>query len=333
MSDQLAAAAAALGVPAPIVQRSAEARAKEVGANVEDILAAWAGGAPAPTTPAAPTPPATEARGEIETTAPQQVARAVTEAEAPEPEARGETLAVGPKPAVRTVAAPPAPKEVTPKEAVRYPVVVSVPTAGLKERTLATVPRWLAAVFMIIPLFGLLQLAGATTNECGAGTELLPDRITGELRNCDGTEFVGRGTGGGGTDHVALGSQIFAGQLVPVANCEGCHGAEGQGGVGPALANVATTFSSCTDHIEWVTKATLGFQAEGRTGYGDANKAFGSVAMPGFGSSLTPEQLAAVVAFERVRFGGQPSDQVLADCGLVEPAAEGEGAASTTTTP
>ncbi len=106
MSDQLAAAAAALGVPAPIVQRSAEARAKEVGANVEDILAAWAGGAPAPTTPAAPTPPATEARGEIETTAPQQEARAVTEAEAPEPEARGETEAPRP-PLVVATAEPP----------------------------------------------------------------------------------------------------------------------------------------------------------------------------------------------------------------------------------
>ena len=51
MSD-LAAAAAALGVPESLVQRSAEARAKASGASVEEILAAWAGGGTAPAAPA-----------------------------------------------------------------------------------------------------------------------------------------------------------------------------------------------------------------------------------------------------------------------------------------
>ncbi len=44
MSDQLSAAAQAMGLPETLVQRSAEARAAETGANVDDILAAWAGG-------------------------------------------------------------------------------------------------------------------------------------------------------------------------------------------------------------------------------------------------------------------------------------------------
>jgi hypothetical protein len=47
MSD-LAAAAAALGLPEVLVQRSAEARASETGASVDEIIAAWAGGAPPP---------------------------------------------------------------------------------------------------------------------------------------------------------------------------------------------------------------------------------------------------------------------------------------------
>ena len=47
MSD-LAAAAAAMGVPEALVKRSAEARARATGATVDDILAAWAGGSPAP---------------------------------------------------------------------------------------------------------------------------------------------------------------------------------------------------------------------------------------------------------------------------------------------
>jgi hypothetical protein len=47
MSD-LAAAAAAMGVPEALVKRSAEARARATGATVDDILAAWAGGGEAP---------------------------------------------------------------------------------------------------------------------------------------------------------------------------------------------------------------------------------------------------------------------------------------------
>ena len=43
MSD-LAAAAAAMGVPEALVKRSAEARARATGTSVDDILAAWAGG-------------------------------------------------------------------------------------------------------------------------------------------------------------------------------------------------------------------------------------------------------------------------------------------------
>lgn len=65
MSDQLAAAAQALGIPEPLVQRSAAARAAETGSSVEEILAAWAGGepapAPSPATEEAPAPAATEA--------------------------------------------------------------------------------------------------------------------------------------------------------------------------------------------------------------------------------------------------------------------------------
>ena len=59
MSD-LAAAAAAMGVPETLVKRSAEARAKATGASVDEILAAWAGGAPAPAALGAPRPGAAQ---------------------------------------------------------------------------------------------------------------------------------------------------------------------------------------------------------------------------------------------------------------------------------
>jgi hypothetical protein len=86
------------------------------------------------------------------------------------------------------------------------------------------------------------------------------------------------------------------------------------------LAGVLGTFSSCVDHIEWVTKGSSGFQAEGRSTYGDTGKPING-GMPAFAASLSAEQIAAVATFERVRFGGGDPAAVLADCGLV--AAEG----------
>jgi len=70
LSD-LAAAAAAMGVPETLVQRSAEAKAQETGSTVDEILAAWAGGGSAPVTEdvGAPKPTAeTTAPAENETT-------------------------------------------------------------------------------------------------------------------------------------------------------------------------------------------------------------------------------------------------------------------------
>ena len=53
MSELLAQAAAALNAPEAIVKRSAEARARAGGVTADEVLAAWAGGAPVATAPAA----------------------------------------------------------------------------------------------------------------------------------------------------------------------------------------------------------------------------------------------------------------------------------------
>ena len=313
MSD-LAAAAAALGVPEAIVRRSAEARAKATGTSIEEVLTAWAGGGEVPETKSPE--PVVSSESPVVSSEPEPEQSRKTEDD--RPDKVPEKVAVGP---------PPPPAEVSPKEAVRYPVVVTVPTAGLSERTAGAVPWWLAAFLVIIPLFGLLQLAGAANNECGLGGELLPDRVTGELRNCDGSEFEGRGPAGGGTDFVAMGAELYTGGPA----CMNCHGGAGEGLSGPPLTGVVATFSSCLDHIEWVTKGTAGFQAEGRTTYGDLGTPVGatSAVMPSFGSQLNPEQIAAVAAYERVRFGGASVDATLEDCGLVTPEPEegGEGTA------
>ena len=309
MSELLSAAASSLGVPEPLVQRAAEARAAASGTSVDAVLAAWAGGesvAPAPT-------PKADASGEV-TTEPETStppAEAVEEVPAPTAE---------PSPPAATVPAStpaPPPQEVTPAEAAHLPVVVTVPTAQIKERTSFVVPKWLTAVLLAAPLIALFALGGSATGECGTATELTIDVVTGEVRDCDGSPFAGAGGGGGETDFIALGEAIYQGTEVTGVNCAACHAPNGQGvGPFPALTGVLTTFGSCADQIEWIQLGSAGFVAAGRDTYGDTGKTING-GMPGH-SSLTAEQLAAVAAFERVRFGRGDAETVLADCGLAE---------------
>lgn len=56
MSELLEAAAAALATPSELVRRSAAARAEATGSSIDDVLGAWAGGAPIATAAPAPTP-------------------------------------------------------------------------------------------------------------------------------------------------------------------------------------------------------------------------------------------------------------------------------------
>ena len=79
MSELLTAAANALSVPEPLVERSAAARATANGTSVDDVLSAWAGGGPA--AGAAPT----EAPAPAEQEAPP-AEETPSEAPAPEPE-------------------------------------------------------------------------------------------------------------------------------------------------------------------------------------------------------------------------------------------------------
>jgi mono/diheme cytochrome c family protein len=319
MSELSAAAAAALGVPEPIVERSAAARAAETGMSVDEVLSVWAGGgelpvaatteAPADSTDESPAAPAAEQEEEEEEEATPPTPTEDGPAEAP-------ALPAAARPA--TVTRAPVPAEVTAAEAATLPEVITVPTAGIRERTNFTIPRWLAAVMLIIPAFALFALGSSATGECGDATELATDVITGAIVNCDGTEFTGSGAGGGGADFIAMGEAIY--NAAP-GNCQSCHGANGGGaGAIPALTGVLTTFGACDDHVRWVELGSPGFQAAGESTYGDTNKPING-GMPAFGSTLSAEQLAAVAAFERVRFGGADPAQTLVDCGL----AEGEG--------
>jgi cytochrome c oxidase cbb3-type subunit 2 len=85
VSDQLSAAAAALGLPEALVQRSAEARAAETGASADDILAQWAGGEATPVGAPAEAPPEEAPPAEEPAEAPAEEAPAAPEVVIEEP--------------------------------------------------------------------------------------------------------------------------------------------------------------------------------------------------------------------------------------------------------
>ncbi len=171
MSD-LAAAAAALGLPETLVQRSAEARATETGASVDDILAQWAGGetasvpapAPAPAEPAEA--PATE---DVPAEAP---------AETPEP---------APAPAV-TIEIPDqpgaAPMPAQPAGPFKPPVLV-----GARDNPL-TVLAGVIGLFVIVVMVGLIgpsiptDSPGARTSEVNFSEAALHGRDVYSVTGC-----------------------------------------------------------------------------------------------------------------------------------------------------
>lgn len=108
---------------------------------------------------------------------------------------------------------------------------------------------------------------------------------------------------------------VSEGRTVYGATCSACHGSGGGGGVGPALRDVAATFPSCADQIQWITLGSEKWKTEIGSSYGATNKPIDKV-MPEFGAQLTPREIAAVAAFERTTYGGLDRGTVETDCGF-----------------
>src|SRR5262245_54704617 len=83
--------------------------------------------------------------------------------------------------------------------------------------------------------------------------------------------FTNEPSGGGG----GPGAKLFA------ANCARCHGAEGDGGIGPQLSGgkVVKAFPDVNDQVQFVTRGQGG--------------------MPAFGDTLSPQQIQQVVEYTR----------------------------------
>lgn len=160
--------------------------------------------------------------------------------------------------------APALPEAPAPARPAGPPPYISPATGKTK------VPVWMLPVLAILPVWGFLYFGtfGDRTEE------QLPPAV--------------------------LGAQVYRS-----AGCSGCHGAAGEGNEGiaaPALAGgeVALTFPDEADHIAWIESGSIG----GNQVYGDPNRPGGAHVsegnlMPGFAGSLTPEEIEAVVLYER----------------------------------
>lgn len=113
----------------------------------------------------------------------------------------------------------------------------------------------------------------------------------------------------------SLDPRLEPGQDVYGEVCSTCHRPDGSGGAGANLSDVLEVFPSCSEQIEWITLGSSNWREEKGDTYGAIDREITGV-MPGFEPSLTPEEIAQVAAYERVRFGAGEVDSVLADCGL-----------------
>src|SRR5439155_12820511 len=196
--------------------------------------------------------------------------------EAPAPTAPGEGgEAAPPAPPAAAEGGVPAPAEApvpaTAAAAAAPAVTEPEPEAAYFEPPAARsgIPAWVVPVLALLPIWAFAYV-GALNPASSAAPVLTP---------------------------IQQGAQLFA------KNCATCHGAQGEGGVGPQLAGgqAKLTFPNEADHIAWVETGSL-TKPKGLA-YGDPNRAGGQhtikvAGMPPFKGTLTDAQIKNVVTFE-----------------------------------
>lgn len=113
----------------------------------------------------------------------------------------------------------------------------------------------------------------------------------------------------------ATSESLRAGRGVYGDRCSACHGNRGQGGVGPSLSDVLETWPDCVDQQEWIALGSERWKTEYGPTYG-ANDVLVTKVMPEHANTLTPDEIAAVAAFERVEYGGGDQATELEGCGV-----------------
>jgi mono/diheme cytochrome c family protein len=269
-------------MPESLVERSAKARAKSEGGSVDDVLLEWA-----------KEEGLDVAGGGQASTAPEPSSDLPAVDQPEDIEELVDASDVEPAPKVDI----PSPSE---------PEAIEEPEPEVPASPRSRYPAWLAAVLIIVPLMAVLYLVVVPNQPtCGSAGQLAIDPATGNAVGCDGGEYG-----------VGAVSNLSAGAAVYEAACAVCHGANGGGGAGPAMAGgavlVAFPDTACESQIEWIT---LGSADWPDATYG-ANNTPVAGGMPGFEGQLTELEIAQVTLYERVEFGGLEVETAETACGL-----------------
>ena len=190
--------------------------------------------------------------------------------EAPAPAEGGEAPAAAAPEGAVAVAAEASVPAAAPAAAPAVPEPEPEPVYFEPPEARSGIPAWVVPVLALLPIWAFAYI-GALNPASTAAPVLTP---------------------------IQQGAQVFA------KNCSPCHGAQGEGGVGPKLAGgeAKLTFPNEADHITWVETGSAS-KAKG-TPYGDSGRSGGQhivkvAGMPPFKGTLTDAEIKNVVTFER----------------------------------
>ena len=157
------------------------------------------------------------------------------------------------------------------------------------------IPGFINEAWTRVPEEGIYR--GQCTELCGAYHGFMPVEVHAVSREeFDAWMAAKRGAAAAQTQlamqTLSVDDLMDQGKTVYDSACLACHGAQGQGGIGNAIAGSAVVLGDLSDHMAVVAKGVSG------------------TAMQAFGGQLNDVEMAAVLTYQRNAFGNNTGDVV-----------------------
>ena len=157
------------------------------------------------------------------------------------------------------------------------------------------IPGFINEAWTRVPEEGIYR--GQCTELCGAYHGFMPVEVHAVSRDeFDAWMAAKRGAAAAQTQlamqTLSVDDLMDQGKAVYDSACLACHGAQGQGGIGNAIAGSAVVMGDLSNHMAVVAKGVSG------------------TAMQAFGGQLNDVEMAAVLTFQRNAFGNNTGDVV-----------------------
>ena len=157
------------------------------------------------------------------------------------------------------------------------------------------IPGFINEAWTRVPEEGIYR--GQCTELCGAYHGFMPVEVHAVSRDeFDAWMAAKRGTAAAQTQlamqTLSVDDLMEQGKAVYDSACLACHGAQGQGGIGNAIAGSAVVVGDLSNHMAVVAKGVSG------------------TAMQAFGGQLNDVEMAAVLTYQRNAFGNNTGDVV-----------------------